>query len=153
MLEVFWWREAHGQLEIDLQLPFELGRTDILSASTRCDIKNVNLIATLILHEELEGFWSDLGRQLRQDIDKLLQDHQLSGLLNASWIADGTKANANDWEYFQALRELTFYTLSENERIRRTAQIGNSILFGIHDLLDTYRTEMKVQSAEAFGRK
>src|SRR5882757_9408157 len=50
-----WWNKQGG---LDPKLPFENGRTDLLIGSgSRLDIQNVNLLATLLIHSEYDGYW------------------------------------------------------------------------------------------------
>src|SRR5262249_54916607 len=57
-----WWRKDSSRHRfIEPQLPFENGRTDLLTGSgSRLDIQNINLLATLLVHAQYQGYWSQL---------------------------------------------------------------------------------------------
>jgi len=46
-----WWKESGKHRVVEPQLPFENGRSDLLTGSgSRLDIQNINLLATLLVH-------------------------------------------------------------------------------------------------------
>ena len=48
-----WWKESGKHRLVEPQLPFENGRSDLLTGSgSRLDIKNINLLATLLVHAQ-----------------------------------------------------------------------------------------------------
>src|SRR5262249_36024653 len=63
-----WWRkDSSSHRFIEPQLPFESGRTDLLTGSgSRLDIQNINLLATLLVHAQCQGYWSQLGMQFEE---------------------------------------------------------------------------------------
>ena len=78
-----WWeRSSNGKDRlVRPQLPFENGRTDLLIGNgSRLDIENINLLATLLVHVEHQGYWSKLGEQFEEDMLSLLDRHLLAGL-------------------------------------------------------------------------
>src|SRR5260370_17942156 len=57
-----WWKESDKHRLVEPQLPFENGRSDLLTGSgSRLDIQNINLLATLLVHAEYQGYWNQLG--------------------------------------------------------------------------------------------
>lgn len=144
-----WWRDARGELEIQPELPFKEGRTDILDASSRRDIRNVNLLATVLLHEEFGGYWGSLGYRLKDEMRQMLERHMLSGILFSPWITTGTTPHANDLSYFASLTELCEYALEETERIEDEEDTSNCILFEMRDILDGILDEIQLRAEEA----
>lgn len=145
----WWYRRARG-LEIAPCFPFDRGRTDIIDASSRRDIRNINLLATLLLHTEYTGFWTCLGTELRCDIGKLLEKHQLQHLLDMSWITTGRNADANDLQYYLGLTELMSYALDEMDQLKRDPD-RTGILKEMQTLLDTYHEEVRRQALATSG--
>ena len=51
--------------------PFENGRSDLLTGSgSRSDIQNINLLATLLVHAQYQGYWNQLGMQFQGEMAK-----------------------------------------------------------------------------------
>ena len=58
-----WWNKD-GVAESEL--PFKNGRTDLLVGSaSRIDIQNINVLASLLVHAEYNGYWRSLGDQFK----------------------------------------------------------------------------------------
>ena len=52
------------------RLPFKNGRSDQLTGSgSRLDIENINLLATLLVHAQYEGYWNQLGTQFQEEME------------------------------------------------------------------------------------
>jgi hypothetical protein len=102
------------------ELPFENGRTDLLigSGSGR-DIQNVNLIATLLVHSEYNGFWREAGKQFGLEMEKLLERHILTGLMTAPWGRGMVAGTGDDDNFFAALQELVAYAYGESIRVKQ----------------------------------
>ena len=84
-----WWeRSSNGKDRlVRPELPFENGRTDLLIGNgSRLDIENVNLLATLLVHAQHQGYWSKLGEQFEEEMLALLDRHLLAGLVSAPWV-------------------------------------------------------------------
>src|SRR5437870_1053713 len=116
-----WWeRSGNGKdLLIRPQLPFENGRSDLLTGSgSRLDIENINLLATLLVHAEHQGYWSKLGEQFEEDMQSLLDQHLLAGLVSAPWVWTGDAESVDDMQFFSALQELVAYVFEESVRVR-----------------------------------
>jgi hypothetical protein len=156
-----WWdRSGNGKDRlIRLQLPFENGRSDVLTGSgSRLDIENINLLVTLLIHAEHQGYWSKLGEQFEEGMQSLLDRHLLAGLVNAPWIRTGDTESADDMKFFSALQELVAYVFEESVRVKKTSgslfsrwheiPAGSSpgILHEMQSLLQKYRTEVVRQS-------
>jgi hypothetical protein len=156
-----WWeRSSNGQDRlIRLQLPFENGRSDLLTGNgSRLDIENINLLATLLIHAEHQGYWRKLGEQFEEDMESLLDRHLLAGLVNAPWVGTGDSENVNDMTFFSALQELVAYVFEESVRVKKTSGIlfsrwheiparsSGGILHEMQSLLKKYRTEVVRQS-------
>jgi hypothetical protein len=151
-----WWNK-HGGLEPEL--PFKNGRTDLLIGSgSRLDIQNVNLIATLLIHSEYDGYWTLLGKQFALEMESLLDRHILAGLLDAPWIRERSAQIGDDDRFFAALGELVAYAFGESTRVQERrfvlfkswrdipARAPNGILHEMQMLLSKYRTLLERQS-------
>jgi len=156
-----WWeRSGNGKDRlIRLQLPFENGRSDLLTGNgSRLDIENINLLATLLVHAEHQGYWSKLGEQFEEDMQSLLDRHLLAGLVNAPWVRTGDAESADDMTFFSALQELVAYVFEESVRVKKKSGIlfsrwheipvrsSRGILHEMQSLLKKYRTEVVRQS-------
>lgn len=145
-----WWRAADdGSLEIANRLPFQIGRTDVLNASTRLDIRNANLVSTLLVHRQWDGYWGELGDRFCVELQAILERHQLSGILEAPWITTGHPSGANDQRFFEALDELMTYAFQEHQRIVQSGCVGASILEEVRELLERHYTIIKVHASHA----
>src|SRR4051794_37385039 len=86
-------------------LPFNNGRSDLLAGSaSRLDIQNINLLATLLVHSQYEGYWGQLGRRFERDMEALLDRHLLSGLIQAPWVRTGDPSTSDDQRFFSAVQ-------------------------------------------------
>jgi hypothetical protein len=145
-----WWNKQGG---LDPKLPFENGRTDLLIGSgSRLDIQNVNLLATLLIHSEYDGYWRLLGEQFRREMELLLSQHILGGLLDAPWVRERWAQIGDDDRFFAALGELVAYAYGESARVKRRrfllfgiwrdipARSPNGILEEMQSMLSKYRT-------------
>src|SRR5262249_32552746 len=82
-----WWKESGKHRLVEPQLPFENGRSDLLTGSgSRSDIQNINLLATLLVHAQYQGYWNQLGMQFQEEMEALLERHVLNGLVDAPWV-------------------------------------------------------------------
>jgi hypothetical protein len=82
-----WWKESGKHRVVEPQLPFKNGRSDLLTGSgTRLDIENINLLATLLVHAQHQGYWRQLGMQFQKEMEALLEQHVLNGLVDAPWV-------------------------------------------------------------------
>jgi hypothetical protein len=157
-----WWeRSGNGKDRlIRPQLPFENGRSDLLTGNgSRLDIENINLLATLLVHAEHQGFWSKLGEQFEEDMQSLLDRHLLAGLINAPWVRTGYVERAGDAKFFSALQELVAYVFEESVRVTKKSGIlfsrsheiparrSQGILHEMQSLLKKYRTEIERESS------
>jgi hypothetical protein len=156
-----WWeRSGNGKDRlIRPQLPFENGRSDLLTGNgSRLDIENINLLATLLIHAEHQGYWSKLGEEFEQDMQSLLDRHLLAGLVNAPWVRSDDTESADDMKFFSALQELVAYVFEESVRVRKKSGIlfsrlheiparrSQGILHEMQSLLKKYRTEIERES-------
>jgi hypothetical protein len=145
-----WWNKQGG---LDPKLPFENGRTDLLIGSgSRLDIQNVNLLATLLIHSEYDGYWRLLGEQFRREMELLLSQHILGGLLDAPWVRERWAQIGDDDRFFAALGELVAYAYGESARVKQRrfllfgiwrdipARSPNGILEEMQSMLSKYRT-------------
>jgi hypothetical protein len=153
----FAWLNKQGIL--DAILPFENGRTDLLIGSgSRLDIQNINLLSTLLVHSEYDGYWHSLGDQFRLELESLLRRHILTGLLKAPWVRQQWAQIGDDDRFFAALGELVAYAYGESARVKQRrfvlfgtwreipARAPNGILQEVQGLLSKYRTLMERQS-------
>jgi hypothetical protein len=141
------------------QLPFENGRSDLLTGNgSRLDIENINLLATLLVHAEHQGYWRKLGEQFEEDMQSLLDRHLLAGLVNVPWVRTGDAESADDMQFFSALQELVAYVFEESVRVKKKSGIlfsrwheiparsSQGILHEMQSVLKKYRTEVVRQS-------
>jgi hypothetical protein len=146
----FSWWTRDGASEPDL--PFTNGRTDLLIGSgSRLDIENVNLVATLLVHSEYDGYWGALGQEFRSEMEMLLGRHILAGLLDAPWVRQSRAKFGDDDQFFAALQELVAYAYGESARVKQRrfivfgswryvpARSPNGILEEVQALLSKYR--------------
>jgi hypothetical protein len=156
-----WWeRASNGQDRlIRIQLPFQNGRSDLLTGNgSRLDIENINLLATLLLHAEHQGYWGNLGERFEEDMQSLLDRHLLAGLVNAPWVHTGDAESVDDMKFLSALQELVAYAFEESVRVKEKSGIlfsrwreiparsSRGILHEMQSLLKKYRTEVVRQS-------
>ena len=156
-----WWERSDNGKDrlIRPQLPFENGRSDLLAGNgSKLDIENINLLATLLVHAEHQGYWSKLGEQFEEDMQSLLDRHLLAGLVDAPWVRTGDPEWAGDLEFFSALQELVAYVFEESVRIKKKSGIlfsrsheiparsSRGILHEMQSLLQEYRGQVVTQS-------
>jgi hypothetical protein len=151
-----WWNYWGAR---EPELPFTNGRTDLLiGPGSRLDIENINLIATLLVHCEYDGYWSGLGQEFRAEMEMILRRHILAGLLDAPWVRQSWAQFGDDDKFLAALQELVAYAYGESTRVkrRRLALFGawrnghagspNGILEEVQGLLFKYRKAIERQS-------
>jgi hypothetical protein len=153
-----WWKESGKHRLVEPQLPFENGRSDLLTGSgSRLDIENINLLATLLVHAQYQGYWSQFGMQFQEEMEALLQRHVLSGLVDAAWVRTDDPESEDDDRFFAALQELVGYAFEESVRIKKTGRLfpswheiparsSHGILQEVQSLLQKYRSELVRQS-------
>jgi hypothetical protein len=154
-----WWAGDVERRRILRRLPFEDGRCDLLTGSgSRLDIENINLLATLLIHVEHQGYWSKLGVQFEEDLQSLLDQHLLAGLVNAPCVRTDDAESADDMQFFSALQELVACVFEESVRVKKKSGIlfsrwheiparsSRGILHEMQSLLKKYRTEVVRQS-------
>jgi hypothetical protein len=150
-----WWNQ-NGIPES--RLPFPNGRTDLLiGPGSKLDIRNVNLLATLLVHSEYDGYWCSLGQQFRSEMERLLDRHILTGLLAAPWVRQSRAQIGDDDRFFAALQELVAYAYGEATRVKQRrflclttwrdipARPPNGILEEMQSLVTKYRLIMEQQ--------
>src|SRR5262245_48107784 len=152
-----WWKESGKHRVVEPQLPFENGRSDLLIGSgSRLDIQNINLLATLFVHAQYQGYWSQLGMQFQDEMEALLERHVLNGLVDAPWVWTDDPERDDD-EFFAALQELVAYAFEESVRIKKKGRLfpswheipvrsSRGILQEVQSLLRKYRGELVRQS-------
>jgi len=151
-----WWNYCGAA---EPELPFVNGRTDLLiGPGSRLDIENVNLVATLLVHSEYDGYWSGLGQEFRAEMELILKHHILAGLLDVPWVRQSWAQFGDDDRFFAALQELVAYAYGESTRVKqrrpllfgmwRNVQTGspNGILEEVQGLLFKYRKAIERQS-------
>jgi hypothetical protein len=115
-----WWKESGKHRVVEPQLPFKNGRSDLLTGSgSRLDIENINLLATLLVHAQYQGYWSQLGMQFQEEMEALLERHLLNGLVDARWVRTDDPESDDDDRFFAALQELVAYAFEESVRIKK----------------------------------
>jgi hypothetical protein len=115
------------------------------------------LLATLLVHAQYQGYWSQLGMQFEEEMEALLERHVLKGLVDAPWVrTDDPKSNDDD-RFFAALQELMAYAFDESVRIKKKGRLftrwheipvrsSRGILQELQSLLHKYRSELVRQS-------
>src|ERR1700730_1078299 len=161
-----WWKASGKHRLVEPQLPFKNGRSDLLTgSSSRLDIENINLLATLLVHAQYRGYWSQLGMQFQEEMGALLERHVLNGLVDAPWVrADDPESDGDD-RFFAALQELVAYAFEESARIKKEGRVflgwhekairpSGGILQEVQSLLQKYRSELvrKAQLLDQGGR-
>jgi hypothetical protein len=159
-----WWTKDSGEhCCVVPHLPFESGRTDLLTGSgSRLDIENINFLATLLVHAQYQGYWSELGMQFQEEIEVLLERHLLSGLIEAPWVRTVDAKSQDDDRFFAALQELMAYAFEESVRIKKKGRrfprwheipvrSSSGILQEVQSLLQKYRSEL-VRLSPLLGR-
>jgi hypothetical protein len=154
-----WWKGSGKHRLVEPQLPFDNGRSDLLTgSSSRLDIQNINLLATLLVHAQYQGYWNQLGMQFQEEMETLLERHILNGLVDAPWVRTDDPESDDDDRFFAALQELVAYAFEETVRIKqkkshflqgwRAIPAGSSrgILQEVQSLLEKYRSELVRQS-------
>jgi hypothetical protein len=150
-----WWKESGKHRLVEPQLPFENGRSDLLTGSgSRLDIENINLLATLLVHAQYQGYWNQLGMQFQEEMEALLERHVLKGLVDAPWVRTDDPESEDDDGFFAALQELVAYAFEESVRIRKKGRLlheipvrsSHGILQEVQSLLQKYRSEVVRQS-------
>ena len=153
-----WWKGAGKHRLVEPHLPFENGRSDLLTGSgSRLDIQNINLLATLLVHAQYQGYWNRLGMQFQEEMEALLERHVLKGLVDAPWVRTDGPESGDDDGFFAALQELVAYAFEESVRIRKKggfflgwheipARSSRGILQEVQSLLQKYRSELVRQS-------
>ena len=151
-----WWNYCGAH---EPELPFANGRTDLLiGPGSRLDIENINLVATLLVHSEYDGYWSGLGQEFRAEMEMVLRRHILAGLLDAPWVRQSWAQFGDDDRFFAALQELVAYAYGESTRVKQRrlllfgswrnvpARSPNGILEEMQRLLVKYRKAIERQS-------
>src|SRR5207253_9125001 len=111
-----WWKASGKHRAVEPQLPFENGRSDLLTGSgSRLDIQNINLLATLLVHAQYQGYWNQLGMQFQAEMEASLERHVLNGIVDATWDLE----DDDDDQFFDALQELIAYAFEESVRNRK----------------------------------
>jgi len=158
-----WWaKDPAKHCLVEPHLPFERGRTDLLTGSgSRLDIENINLLSTLLLHAQYQGYWSELGMQCQKELELLLERHLLSGLIDAPWVRTDDPKSKDDDRFFAALQELMAYAFEESVRIKKgrlfrrwyeiPVRSSCGILQEMQSLLHRYRSEL-VRQSRLLGR-
>ena len=153
-----WWKESGKHRLVEPQLPFENGRSDLLTGSgSRLDIQNINLLATLLVHAQYQGYWNQLGVQFQEEMEALLERHVLKGLVDAPWVRTDDPGSDDDDGFFAALQELVAYAFEESVRIKKKGRLfpgwheipaksSRGILQEVQSLLQKYRSELVRQS-------
>ena len=119
-----WWKESGKHRVVEPQLPFENGRSDLLTGSgSRLDIENINLLASLLVHAQYQGYWNQLGMQFQEEMEALLERHVLNGLVDAPWARTDDPKSDDDDGFFAALQELVAYAFEESVRIKKTGRL------------------------------
>ena len=122
------------------------------------DFENINLVATLLVHAEYDGFWRSLGEEFSAEMEDMLRCHILSGLVDAPWVRESWAQIGDDEKFFAALQELVAYAYGEFTRVKERrllffgrwrdvpARSPNGILEEMQRLLSKYRKLVERES-------
>ena len=148
-----WWGRREGTLSVNSWLPFSEGRTDMLAVTSKVDIHNINLVATLLCHVKHGGYWHSLGNRFVEEMMALLRRHMLEGLTAAPWVRSNEPIPDGDEQFISALKELTAYALEDIMRVNRLGRYSREkyngpmgILWEIKSLLERYRSALVQES-------
>lgn len=154
-----WWgKNSDGTLIVQPTLP-ERGRTDVLTCQSLHDIALVNLVATLLVHVQCNGYWSELGKRFIDDVKSLLARHQLSGTLNAPWVKCWEEGAQGDEPFWNALEELMDCAFQDVLEITLARESGNpsrakqGILSEMQMILRQYRKKLEHEAVLALERR
>jgi hypothetical protein len=122
------------------------------------DIQNINLLATLLVHSEHDGYWHDVGEQFKVEMEALLDRHILNGLVMAPWVHESSARMGDDDRFFAALQELVAYAFGESARVNGTwryipARPPNGILAEMQTVLANYRSRLEKSPFVAQGEE
>lgn len=143
----YWWYE-NSRLKVLTDLPFTKERTDVIVCQTKVDVQNVNLVASLMVHDRFMGYWGRLGSKLASEVEQLLGTHLLRGVLDVPWIRTDEEATVDDEAFFSTFTELMVYAFDESARIRRRRlvhfwqQQPESILISMREIIERYRRKV-----------
>lgn len=147
-----WWQwngvnsQRKPQRLVRPRLPFKIERTDVLNATSKVDIRNINLLATLLVHAQKGGYWLKLGREFARDFELLLRDHHLGGYLDSvEWVYKKAATKEEDLSFVFAIQEVMAYALSEATRINFRGGTGG-LLYEVQELLNKYRATLTEQA-------
>ena len=95
--------------------------------------------------------------QFQQEIELLLEQHLLSGLIEAPWVRTGDPKSDDDDRFFAALQELMAYAFEESVRIKKKGRLfprwhkipvrsSRGILQEVQCLLHKYSSELVRQT-------
>lgn len=147
-----YWDLIDKNLVVRPELPFTTERTDVLTRTSKIDVLNVNLIATLLTHHERLAWWEYLGRDFVQDFEQLLDEHLLGHLLDAPWIVTDDEPSRDNTTFFLGLQELMSYASSEAQRLRekrrfwQRKQGPQGLLEEVRQLVRKYRVRLVRES-------
>ena len=146
-----WISNAFTRVCEQRHVPYRVAR------GSRLDIQNINLLATLLVHAQYQGYWSHLGMQFQEEMEALLERHVLNGLVDAPWVRTDDPESDDDDGFFAALQELVAYAFEESVRIKKKGRLfpgwhekpvrsSRGILQEVQSLLQKYRNELVRQS-------
>ena len=146
-----WISNAFTRVCEQRHVPYRVAR------GSRLDIQNINLLATLLVHAQYQGYWSQLGMQFEEEMEALLERHVLKGLVDAPWIRTDDPESGDDDGFFAALQELVAYAFEESVRIKKKGGVfprwheilvrsSHGILQEVQSLLQKNRSELVRQS-------
>lgn len=113
------WKGVPPKRKVQSQLPFESGRSDVLvGPGSALDVKNINLIATLLIHAENNGYWKQFGFEFIKEMEGMLHRHGLLHLLDAPWVRDDEALSGRDNLFHPALQELVAFAFEQSARVK-----------------------------------
>lgn len=156
-----WWRlNERENLMVVNTIPFKQDRTDILTCQTRVDLRNVNLLATLLSHYQSGAYWERLGERFVRDFRALLSEHLLDGILTVPWVhADDAEPAEGDAAFFRVYKDLEEYVFAEYDRMKkhritwwsRQRATSPGILVQTRRLIEEYRQELLEEAESVYA--
>lgn len=132
-----WWvRKKYGKVRIKRRLPVRKKRTDVIvGVASRDDIRNVNLIGSLLFfgqESRLCHYWHDVGREFKETLQQIVKDHQLESIAAVDWVVPtDLKEPPDDQAFRESLHDLVAFAMNEGARINSwNARIKLHRLFG-----------------------
>lgn len=160
-----WWiHKVHRKtrvrtVKVKRKYPFA-NRTDVLvRGCSPIDIRNINLIASLLIHAQYGGFWSGHGLRFKSTMLDLFDAHILRDLVEVSWVTATDGISQDDQAFKDALHAIVAYAFDESRRVKKYGLFSwmqkrapCGILGEMRKILEKHREEI-VEQCNAINEK